>query len=74
MHDLNPGKLCSMESSVCSIAQYWSELPCPTPGDLPDPGTETVSLVSPASAGRFFTTVKKLLIHSKENTAGDQEI
>ena len=25
-------------------------------GDLPDPGIEPVSLVSPASAGGFFTT------------------
>ena len=28
----------------------------PPPGDLPDPGTELVSLASPALAGRFFTT------------------
>ena len=27
----------------------------PTPGDLPDPGTEPTSLASPALAGRFFT-------------------
>ena len=27
----------------------------PPPGDLPDPGTEPASLVSPASAGGFFT-------------------
>ena len=36
---------------------YWSGLPFPTPGDLLDPGVELVSLVSPALAGRFFTTV-----------------
>ena len=35
--------------------EYWSELPFPTPGDLPDPGIQYVSLVSPALAGRFFT-------------------
>ena len=35
---------------------YWSGLPFPTPGDLPNPGTEPVSLVSPALAGGFFTT------------------
>ena len=34
---------------------YWSGLPFPTPGDLPDPGTEPTSLVSPALAGRLFT-------------------
>ena len=31
-------------------------LPCPPPGDLPNPGMEPVSLVSPALAGGFFTT------------------
>ena len=31
-----------------SKEEYWSELPCPSPGDLPDPGTELVSFVSPA--------------------------
>ena len=35
---------------------YWSRLPFPAPGDLPDPGTVPASLVSPASAGGFFTT------------------
>ena len=28
----------------------------PPPGDLPDPGIEPVSLMSPALAGGFFTT------------------
>ena len=36
--------------------KYWSSLPIPTPGDLPNPGIEPTSLVSPASAGGFFTT------------------
>ena len=36
--------------------QYWSEVPFPTLGDLPDPGIEPVSLISPALAGGFFTT------------------
>ena len=39
-----------------SKQEYWSRLPCPSPGDLPDPGIEPVSLMSPALAGRFFTT------------------
>ena len=39
-----------------SRQEYWSGLPCPPPGDLPDPGTEPVSLLSPALAGKFFTT------------------
>ena len=33
--------------------EYWSGLPFPSPGDLPDPGIEPVS---PALAGGFFTT------------------
>ena len=33
--------------------EYWSELPFPPPGDLPDPGLEPES---PALASRFFTT------------------
>ena len=32
----------------------WSLLPCPPPGDLPDPGIEPTSLRSPELAGRFF--------------------
>ena len=36
--------------------EYWSGLPCPPPGDLPDPGIKPMSLASPALAGRFFTT------------------
>ena len=39
-----------------SRQEYWSRLPCPPPGDLPDPGTEHVSLTSPVLGGRFFTT------------------
>ena len=39
-----------------SRQEYWSVLPCPPPGDLPNPGTEPVSLMSPASAGMFFNT------------------
>ena len=38
-----------------SRQQYWSGLPFPSPRDLPDPGMETKSLVSPWLAGRFFT-------------------
>ena len=36
--------------------EYWSELPFPPPGALPDPGIEPATPVSPASAGGFFTT------------------
>ena len=37
-------------------AECWSGLPWPPPGDLPNPGTEPASLMSPTLAGRFFTT------------------
>ena len=33
-----------------SRQEYWSELPFPSPGDLPDPGIEPKSLMSPALA------------------------
>ena len=45
-----------------STWEHWSRLPFPFPGDLPDPGIEpwasniSKSLMSPAYAGRFFTT------------------
>ena len=39
-----------------SRQEYWSGLPCPPPGDLPNPGIEPKSLMSPAFTGRFFTT------------------
>ena len=45
-------------SSVHGIfrQEYWSRLSCPPPGDLPDPGIELASLMSPALAGGSFTT------------------
>ena len=39
-----------------SRQECWSRLPCPPPGDLPDPGTEPTTLKSPALAGKLFTT------------------
>ena len=33
--------------------EYWSRLPIPPPGDLPDPGIQPAS---PALKGGFFTT------------------
>ena len=39
-----------------SKLEYWSGLPCPPLGDLPDPEIEPTSLMSPALAGGFFTT------------------
>ena len=34
--------------------EYWNGLPCPIPGNLPNPRIEPVSLKSPALAGEFF--------------------
>ena len=31
-----------------SQQEYWSGWPCPSPGDLPDPGIEPVSPMAPA--------------------------
>ena len=36
-----------------SRQEYWSELPFPTPGDLPNPG---IKCMSPALAAGFFTS------------------
>ena len=38
-----------------SRQEYWSMLPFPTPGDLPDTGIELPSLTFTELAGRFFT-------------------
>ena len=37
--------------------EYWSGLPFPTAGNLPDAGIGLTSLVSPALAGGFYTNV-----------------
>ena len=50
---------CSLPgSSVHGIFQVriLDGLPCPPPGDFPNPGIEPMSLASPALAGRFLTT------------------
>ena len=36
--------------------EYWSGLPFPSPGGLPDPGIKPMSPLSPALADGFFTT------------------
>ena len=38
-----------------SSQEYWSELPFPPLGDLPNPGIKPTSPVSPVLAGGFFT-------------------
>ena len=49
-----------------SRQEYWSGLPCPPPGDLPDPGIKLGSL---ALAGGFFTTSAtwEALIHGSRD-------
>ena len=42
-----------------SRQEYWSGLPSPPPGDLPDPGMEPASLTSPELACGFLTTVRE---------------
>jgi len=39
-----------------SKQEHWSGLPCPPPGDLPDPRIEPTSHNPPALAEGFFTT------------------
>ena len=46
-----------------SRQNYWSGLPCPSPGDLPNPGIELTSLTSPSLAGGFFTNWESTYIY-----------
>ena len=39
-----------------SRQEYWSGLPCPSSGDLPDPGIEPASLMSPALQADSLST------------------
>ena len=47
-----------------SRQEYWSGLPCPPPGDRPDPESDLTLLTSPALAGAFFTTSATWEAHS----------
>ena len=51
-----------------SRQEYWSELPFPTSGDLPNPEMEAVSLVSPALADGYFTTGTTWEAKSRDTT------
>ena len=60
----------ALQSMKFSRQEYWSWLPFPTPGDLPDQEIEPESLASPALAGGFFTTAHAgglLLLEINEN-------
>ena len=39
-----------------SRQEHWNGLLCPSPRELPDSGIKPASFLSPASAGKFFTT------------------
>ena len=56
-HIETPGTVVSQAplSMGFSREEHWSRLPCPLPGDLPDPGIDLLCL-SLALAGGFFTT------------------
>ena len=62
----NPMVACQAPLSMgFSRQEYWSGLPFPSPGDLPDPGIEPAF---PTLAGRFSTTEtpgKPIVYHRK---------
>ena len=52
-----------------SRQEYWSELPFPPPGDLPNPGTEPESLESSCTSRRIiyqvdYSATRKALFHN----------
>ena len=57
-----------------SMQEYWSGLPCPPPRDLPNLRIKPESRMSPALAGRFFTTsatweaqtIQKIIVKRKK--------
>ena len=53
----------SARKAIPMHIQYWSGLPFPTPGNLPDQGIKPVSLTSPALAGGFFNSSATLEAH-----------
>ena len=61
-----------------SRQENWSGWPFPTLGDLPNPGIESVFLMSPVLAGGFFTTAPpgKLQSHYEitESTSLEEEM
>ena len=49
-----------------SRQEYWSGLPFPSSGDLPNPGMAPTSLRSPGWVGGFFTTSANWEVYFKE--------
>ena len=52
-----------------SRQEHWSGLPCPPPGDLPNPGIISASLTSPTLADGFFTTNPTWKAYNTHNIA-----
>ena len=61
-----------LQSMGFSRQEYWSGLPFPFLGGLPDPRIEPKSLVSPALAGRFFIIAATQKAHSKDTSTVTQ--
>ena len=55
-----------------SRQEYWSGFPCPPPGDLPDPGIQPTSLLSPALAVGFITSSAIWKAPKKTSTIEDR--
>ena len=56
-NSMQPYAACQAPLSMgFSRQEYWSGLLYPLPGDLPNPGIEASSPMSPELAGGFFTT------------------
>jgi len=49
-----------------SREEYWSGLPFPPPGDLPNPGIEPTSVIASGLAGGFFTAEPPVKLGGKE--------
>ena len=58
-----------------SRQEHWSELPFPSPGNLPHPEIEPMSLMSPELSGRFFTTsiTWEAPTHARKGQMGSSE-
>ena len=54
-----------------SRQEYWSGMPFPSPGNLPDPGIELESFASPALAGRFFPRWAILQLSKSHSSSTD---
>ena len=63
-------------SSVSGFSrqEYWCGLPCSPPGDLPDPGIEPTSLMSPALEARFFTPSTAWEAHQEQKQPNNHVI